>query len=329
MNAKRIQNLPGARKTAMPEFVQPQLATLVKEAPKGDEWLHELKFDGYRLLCHLHRGAVRLWTRNQKDWTAKFPGVVKALKALRVQSAILDAEIVAMDSSGRSSFQMLQQAIHKTAGKGLVLEVFDVIYLEGFSLTRTPLVERKRVLEELIATLKSNQVLRYSDHVEGNGPKFLQQACDFGIEGIVSKLADSPYESTRSHNWQKVKCLKRQEFVIAGYTLSDKGLPFSSLVLGVYEKGKLIYAGRVGTGFSNKLRADLKKTLDRIARPVKPFETIPKDPDLRRAIWTEPKLLGEVAFTEWTDEGVIRHPSFQGLREDKKATDVIREEPAS
>ena len=328
MNSKQIQNLPGARKTAMPEFVSPQLATLVKEAPKGNEWLHELKFDGYRLLCHVERSHVRLWTRNQKDWTDKFPSIVKALKTLRVQSAILDAEVVAMDSSGRSSFQMLQQAIHKTAGKGLVLEVFDVIYLEGFSLTRTPLVERKRVLEQLMSKVAGDRVLRYSDHVEGNGPKFLKQACDFGIEGIVSKLANSAYESTRSHNWQKVKCLKRQEFVIAGYTLSDKGLPFSSLVLGVYEKGKLIYAGRVGTGFSNKLRAELKKKLDRIGRPTKPFETIPKDPDLRRAVWAEPKLLGEVAFSEWTNENVIRHPSFQGLREDKKATDVVREEPA-
>jgi bifunctional non-homologous end joining protein LigD len=328
MTPKDLKNLPGARKTTMPEFVSPQLALLVKEAPRGNEWLHELKFDGYRLLCHLQRGHVRLWTRNRKDWTDKFPSVAKALQALRVQSAILDAEVVAMDSSGRSSFQSLQQAIHKSGGRGLVLEVFDLIYIEGFNIQRAPLVQRKGVLEQLIGSVRGDRVLRYSDHVEGNGAKFFKQACDFGLEGIVSKLADSPYESTRSHNWQKVKCLRRQEFVIAGYTLSDKGLPFSSLVLGVYEKGKLIYAGRVGTGFSNKLRADLKKTLDRIARPAKPFAEIPKDPDLRRAIWTEPKLVGEVEFTEWTHDNVIRHPSFQGLREDKKATDVVREEPA-
>jgi len=328
VDLKQLKNLPGARKARLPEFVSPQLATLVKEAPRGNEWLHELKFDGYRLLCHLQRGQVRLWTRNRKDWTDKFPNVAKALQALRVQSAILDAEVVAMDSSGRSSFQGLQQAIHKTGGRGLVLEVFDLIYIEGFNIQRTPLIQRKGVLAQLIGSVRSDRVLRYSDHVEGNGPKFFKQACDFGLEGIVSKLADSPYESTRSHNWQKVKCLRRQEFVIAGYTLSDKGLPFSSLVLGVYEKGKLIYAGRVGTGFSNKLRADLKKTLDRIARPAKPFAEIPKDPDLRRAIWTEPKLVGEVEFTEWTHDNVIRHPSFQGLREDKKATEVVREEPA-
>jgi bifunctional non-homologous end joining protein LigD len=328
MNPNQIKNLPGARKIAMPEFVSPQLATLVKEAPKGNQWLHELKFDGYRLLCFLNRGKVGLWTRNQKDWTDKFPTIVKALRGLKVQSAILDAEVVAMDSAGRSSFQMLQQAIHKTGGRGLVLEVFDLIYIEGFSITRTPLVERKQMLEQLIGTVRSDKVLRYSDHVEGNGPKFLKQACDFGIEGIVSKLADSQYESTRSHNWQKVKCLRRQEFVIAGYTLSDKGLPFSSLVLGVYEKGKLIYAGRVGTGFSTKLRADLKKMLDRIARPAKPFAEIPKDPDLRKAVWTEPKLVGEVEFSEWTHDNVIRHPSFKGMREDKKAPEVVREEPS-
>lgn len=327
MELKQLKNVPGARKAAMPEFVSPQLATLVKEAPKGNEWLHELKFDGYRLLCHLQRGQVRLWTRNRKDWTDKFPTIAKALHGLRVQSAILDAEVVAMDSSGRSRFQNLQQAIHKTGGRGLVLEVFDLIYIEGFNIQRAPLIERKRVLEAVIASVKNHDVLRYSDHVEGNGPKFFKQACDFGIEGIVSKLADSPYESTRSHSWQKVKCLRRQEFVIAGYTLSDKGLPFSSLVLGVYEKGKLIYSGRVGTGFSNKLRADLKNTLDRITRPTKPFAAIPVDPDLRRAVWVEPKLVGEVEFSEWTHDNVIRHPSFQGMREDKKATDVVREEP--
>ena len=171
-------------------------------------------------------------------------------------------------------------------------------------------------------------MLRYSDHVEGHGAKFLKQACELGIEGIVSKLANSTYDSIRSRNWQKIKCLRRQEFVIAGYTLSDKGLPFSSLVLGVYDKGKLIYAGRAGTGFSNQLRVELKKKLDRIARPTKPFAEIPRDPGLRRAVWAEPKLVGEVAFAEWTNEGIIRHPSFQGLREDKKAKEVIREDPS-
>jgi bifunctional non-homologous end joining protein LigD len=306
----------------------PQLATLVAQPPAGDQWLHELKFDGYRLLCHLNHKQVRLWTRNQKDWTAKFPGVAKALLGLKSKSAILDGEVVALDPSGRASFQKLQQSINKNAGAGLIFHAFDLIYLEGFSLTRVPLVDRKHALAELLLPLGAGGTLRYSDHVEGNGPAFFRQACEYGIEGIVSKLADSTYDSLRSRSWLKIKCLRRQEFVIAGYTLSDKGIPFSSLVLGVYDKGKLIYAGRAGTGFSNQLRAELKKKLDRLARPRMPFEQIPKDADLRKAVWAEPKLVGEVAFTEWTDEGVIRHPSFQGLREDKQPRDVVRENPS-
>jgi bifunctional non-homologous end joining protein LigD len=327
MNLKRLKNILGARKAAMPEFVSPQLATLVDKPPEGDEWLHELKFDGYRLLCHLNGKEFRFWTRNQNDWTTKFPSVGKTVKTLPVKSAILDGEIVALDPSGRASFQRLQQSIKGGSG-GLIFHIFDLIYIDGFSLTKTPLRERKAVLQELFESLDETSLLRYSDHVEGNGDQFFKQACKFGIEGIVSKHANSLYESTRSRNWLKIKCIKRQEFVIAGYTLSDKGLPFSSLILGFYEKGKLIFAGRAGTGFSNAQRVELKKMLDRIARPTKPFEQIPRDPDLRKAIWAEPKLVGEVAFTEWTDEGIIRHPSFQGLRADKKPRDVIREEPS-
>ena len=328
MNLKQIKNLPGARKAGIPEFVPPQLATLVDKPPSGDEWFHELKFDGYRLLCHLEGRQVRFWTRNRKDWTAKFANVGKAVKALPLKSAILDGEIVALDPSGRASFQRLQQTINKGGGAALIFNVFDLIYIDGFNLTRTPLRERKRVLAELLAPLSETGVLRYSDHIEGNGAAFFTEACKLGLEGIVSKLADSAYESTRNRNWMKSKCIKRQEFVIAGYTLSDKGIPFSSLILGVYDKGKLIYAGRAGTGYTNTMRVELKKKLDRMVVDKRPFAEIPKDPDLRRAVWTEPKLVGEVAFTEWTDEGVIRHPSFQGLREDKKPHEVVREEPA-
>ena len=311
----------------MPEFVPPQLATLVDKPPTGDEWFHELKLDGYRLLAHLDNGHVRFWTRNQNDWTAKFPALGKAVTSLRLKTAILDGEVVALDSSGRASFQRLQQSI-KGRSAGLIYHVFDLIYIEGYSLVKTPLRDRKSILAELLEPLGDKGVLRYSDHIEGNGAQFLKEACKYGLEGIVSKRGDSVYEFTRSRNWLKVKCLRRQEFVIAGYTLSDKGIPFSSLILGFYDKGKLIYAGRAGTGFSNQLRADLKKQLDRIARKERPFEQIPNDPGLRRAIWAEPKLVGEVAFSEWTDEGIIRHPSFQGLRQDKKPQEVVREEPA-
>jgi bifunctional non-homologous end joining protein LigD len=319
------KKISGARKAAMPNFVPPQLATLVSEAPMGDEWLHELKFDGYRMLAHVTPGEVRFWSRNGKDWTEKFANLIKVLKALPVKTAIFDGEVVVVDKKGRSSFQSLQQSMG-SSGATFVYQVFDVIYLDGYSLTRTTLVERKAVLESLLLPDKSKGQLRYSDHVLGNGEQFFNQACEYGIEGIISKRADSAYESTRNKNWLKVKCNKRQEFVIAGYTPSKKGFPgFGSLVLGVYDKGKLIYAGRVGTGFSIKQRLELQGKLDVIAQATMPFAVKPKDPGLRDAHWAKPKLVGEVEFTEWTADGSIRHPSFKGLRADKKATDVLRE----
>jgi bifunctional non-homologous end joining protein LigD len=321
-------SLRGARKAPMPEFISPQLATLQEEPPEGDQWLHELKFDGYRLLCHLDNGEARFWTRNQKDWTHKFTRLGQAFKEFPARKAILDGEVVAVDEHGRTSFQRLQQGL-KSGDTGFLFQIFDLIYLDDFILTATPLVERKRVLAELMASISEKSPLRYSDHIEGNGLEFFKQACQHKIEGIVSKLADSPYESTRSRSWVKVKCIKRQEFVIAGFTISEKGLPgFGALALGVYDEGELIYSGRVGTGFSIQQRIDLRKKLDQLVRASSPIAVLPKDPGLKRAIWVAPKLVGEVAFTEWTDEGVIRHPSFQGLREDKKAKDVVREEPA-
>jgi bifunctional non-homologous end joining protein LigD len=326
--ASQLQKLPGARKAPLPDFIPPQLATLVSAPPSGDAWLHELKFDGYRMVCHFNRGKTRFWSRNQKDWTEKFPNLSKALKALPATTAILDGEVVVVDKAGRTSFQKLQQSM-KGGAASFVFQIFDLVYLDGFNLTRVPLRERKALLEELLAAVAVKGPLRYSDHVAGNGDRFFKQACEYGIEGIVSKLADSVYESTRSRSWLKVKCIKRQEFVIVGYTPSKKDFPgFGSLILGVYEKGKLVYSGRVGTGFSIKQRLELQKKLDRISQPAMPFATKPKDPGLRDAHWARPELVAEVEFTEWTEEGSIRHPSFKGLREDKKAKDVVREEPA-
>ena len=329
---KRIdpKKLSGARKASMPDFLPPQLATLVSEPPAGDEWLHELKFDGYRMLCYLTRGKARFLSRNGKDWTEKFPNLLEALKKFPAATAILDGEIVILDKEGRSSFQRLQQAM-KNSSSPFIFEIFDVVYLDGFNITRTPLRERKALLEELLTSDKlkgTRGQLRYSDHVEGNGRQFFKQACEHGIEGIVSKLADSTYESTRNRNWLKTKCIKRQEFVIAGYTPSKKGFPgFGSLILGVYDKGKLVYSGRVGTGFSIKQRLELQKKLDRISHASMPCAVKPKDPGLREAHWAKPLLVAEVEFTEWTADDSIRHPSFKGLREDKKATEIVREEP--
>src|ERR1700730_5041445 len=323
-----LKKVAGARKAKLPAFVGPQLATLVKEPPAGDFWLHELKFDGYRMLCRIDRGKVTIWSRNEKEWTGKFVNVEQSVKQLPLTSAILDGEIVVVDAHGQSSFQKLQRAMGKSVNSGFVYEIFDLLYLDGYDLTRMPLQERKRLLKVLCAGGRGT--IRYSEHFEGNGDAFFKHACEYGIEGIVSKLADSTYDSTRNRSWLKVKCNKQQEFVIAGYTRSSKGLPgFGSLVLGVYEKGKLIYAGRVGTGFTFKQRSDLKKQLDKLSRQTSPLAVVPNGTGLRETKWTHPKMVAEVAFTEWTSDGSIRHPSFQGLREDKTPREVLREEPTS
>jgi bifunctional non-homologous end joining protein LigD len=335
LTAAQIKKVPGARKAAMPDFKAPQLATLVDKPPSGDEWLHELKFDGYRMVCHLSRGKARFWSRNGKDWTEKFPNLAAAVKELPVVNAILDGEVVIVDKAGRTSFQALQQSMGRGGDKApaFVYEIFDLIYLDGYSFTQTPLRERKSLLESLLGSVKSKaarSVLRYSDHVEGNGPQFFKVACKSGLEGIVSKLADSSYESTRTRSWLKTKCLKRQEFVIAGYTPSKKAFPgFGSLILGVFDKRKLVYTGRVGTGFSIKQRLEIQKKLDRISQPTMPFAEKPKDPGLRDAHWAKLQLVAEVEFTEWTADGSIRHPSFKGLREDKNPAEIIREEPSA
>ncbi|HXD30431.1 MAG TPA: non-homologous end-joining DNA ligase [Pyrinomonadaceae bacterium] len=319
-----LKNLRGARKAKLPEFISPQLATLVKAPPPGDDWLHELKFDGYRMLCRVERGKVRVWSRNGKEWTVKFPTVINAIKQLKVSSAMFDGEIMIVDAQGRSSFQKLQRAMAKSITKGFVYEVFDLLHLDGFDLTRVPLKKRKELLKELCG--EKRDLIRYSEHLEGNGDAFFKRACEYGIEGIVSKLANSTYASTRNRNWLKVKCNKEQEFIIVGYTASSKGMPgFGSLVLAVYEKNKLVYSGRVGTGFTIQSRTEIQKQLDKIARKASPLSSMPNEPDLRKAVWTEPKLVAQVAFAEWTDDGVIRHPSFQGLREDKKAKEVVKE----
>jgi len=328
MTVDKIEILHGARKAPIPNFTAPQLATLVKEPPAGDEWLHELKFDGYRMLCHIAGDKVRFWSRNGKDWTHKFPSLTKAVKTLPVKSAVIDGEVVIFERDGRPSFQKLQHALGSGSGGGFSFVTFDLIYLDGLDLTGVALEDRKLALKGLFDAKAVSGPLRYSDHVEGNGELFYSHACKTGIEGIVSKLRTSRYESVRSRNWLKVKCNRRQEFVIVGYIPSNKGLPgFGSLVLGVHEAGRLVYAGRVGTGFTMKQRVEIQQKLDKHSRATSPLSAVPNDPGLREAHWVEPKLVAEVSFIEWTSDGAIRHPSFQGLREDITPKQVRREEP--
>lgn len=323
-------DLPGARKASFPESLKPQLATLTTEVPQGEDWLHEIKFDGYRLLCMIDKGKLKLITRNGNDWTRKFPDIVRAVGSLSVKQAVLDGELVAMTREGVSDFQSLQNALSGGEQK-LVYYVFDMPYCAGYDVSRAPLTERKRLLRDLLAGASLPE-LKYSDHIRGNGQAVFDNACKLGMEGIVCKRADSPYEQKRSSHWVKVKCVKRQEFVVCGYT--DPGgsrSGFGALLLAYYDEDTLVYCGRVGTGFNEKLLRELYKRLSGMQVSKPPVSNPPKGAAGRGAHWISPELVAEVEFTEWTDEGMLRHPSFVGMREDKSARQVVRESvmPAS
>jgi bifunctional non-homologous end joining protein LigD len=320
--------LPGARKAPLPAKVAAQLATLVDAPPKGPEWLHEMKFDGYRILARLQDGRARLWSRSGKDWTSHFPSVAAAVEGLPVKSALLDGEVAIVLPSGTTSFQALQNAL---AGQGqgqLAYFVFDLLHLEGWSLAPAPLEARKGLLKNVLGPAVAGSPIRYSDHVEGSVEEFFAQACGLGIEGIVSKRRDAPYEPARSRSWLKIKCLQRQEFVIGGFTDPEGSrVGIGALLLGVHDgEGRLEFAGKVGTGFTAKVLDDLYKKLKAREQRDSPFAQA-RIPGITRAHWAKPELVGEVAFTEWTSDGRLRHPSFQGLRADKSPKDVVRERP--
>lgn len=304
---------------------KPQLATLVKDAPNGDEWLHEIKYDGFRIGCFIRSSGVRLITRNGKDWTTAFSQIAEAARKLKVRDALLDGEVCVVLPDGRTSFQALQNA----AGSGgtLVYFVFDLLALDGQSIGPMPLEERKARLRKLLGARKTGRV-RYAEHVEGRGADFFQAACRTGLEGIISKRRDQPYREGRSSDWVKTKCTNRQEFVIGGFT-EPQGMRagLGALLIGYYNRGKLVPAGKVGTGFSHKFAVDLRKRLDALEQKSCPFEPPPARAISRGAHWVKPVLVCEVEFTEWTSDGNIRHPSFQGLRADKNPLEVVREKP--
>ena len=322
--------IPGARKAPLPATVKAQLATLVDEPPTGDDWLHEMKFDGYRILARLHGGQARLMSRNGKDWTGQFPTVAAAVAALPVRNALLDGEVAVVLASGNTSFQALQNALTAADQGALAYFLFDLVHLETVSLARAPLEERKTLLKDLLSAPPAGSPLRYSDHVAGSGREFYAQACTMGVEGIVSKRRDAPYQTGRSKSWLKTKCLLRQEFVIGGYTDPEGSrVGLGSLLIGVHDaEGGLDFAGKVGTGFSSKLLLELRRRLTALEQPKSPFKQA-RIPGVTRAHWVRPELVGEVEFTEWTLDGRLRHPSFQGLREDKSPRDVVRERPRS
>jgi bifunctional non-homologous end joining protein LigD len=316
----------GARKAPMPRELLPELATLVDDVPPGDEWLHEIKFDGYRLLVFIDGGKVRMLTRKANDWTDRFTGLVPSFKSLPAKKAIMDGELVIVAPNGTTSFQMLQNVLNNDRHDEMVFYAFDLLYLDGMDLRGIPLADRKEALRALLGGDTEGRV-RYSDHVVGNGKAFHAQACRLGLEGIISKRADSRYTSKRAKDWLKVKCQRRQEFVIGGWT-DPKGsrTGFGSLILGFYRGDELVHAGRVGTGFNDELLRGLHKRLKKLAVERSPFSNYGQRRAPRDVHWVKPELVGEVAFTEWTDEGILRHPTFQGLREDKSAREVVRED---
>jgi len=315
----------GGRAGPLPDFVRPQLATLVTEAPAGEGWLHETKFDGFRILCRVDHGTVTLFTRTAQDWTARFPSVAEAVARLPVKTAWLDGEVTVVMEDGRTSFAALQNHATLPPGGAVVYFVFDLLYLDGRSLAGLPLDDRKQALSALISNRAQEGPVRFATHIQGNGPEVFAKACRLGLEGIVSKRSDRPYTAGRSADWLKTKCTRRQEFVIGGFTDPQGARTgLGALLVGVFEDGRLRYAGKVGTGFSQANATALRKRLDKLTRTASPFSP-PAKPTPKSVHWVQPKLLAEIAFSEMTSDGKLRHPSFQGLREDKPAGEVVRE----
>ena len=318
--ARPAQLSQAPRRTA-PKEIRPQLATLADRAPAGDEWLHEMKLDGYRILARLAKKRVELWTRAGQDWTGRFPDTARELLAIGAADAWIDGELAVLMPDGTTSFAAMQNAGALPSGARLVYYAFDLLHWDGRDLRGLPLEERKRALE---AVLPASETLRYSQHVVGEGERFFAEACRMALEGVISKRRTARYREGRSTDWLKVKCVREQELVIGGFT-EPKGARegIGALLVGVYDaSGALQYAGKVGTGFGATVARDLRRRLGALVRAERPFSDAKGIP---RATWVEPRLVAQVRFTEWTRDGRLRHPAFVGLREDKEAREVARE----
>ena len=314
------------------DFVEPMKAKSAAAPPYDGHWLYEVKFDGFRVLAVKNGRDVELWSRNRKRLDERFPSVAQAVAKLPAKSCVIDGEVCALNAEGRSSFQMLQNAAD--ASTPVVYYVFDALFEGAEDLRPLPLTERKTRLEEIL--LKAVDPIRPSLFFTENAQEVLDKMRAAGAEGGIAKRKDSPYETgARSGAWVKIKFHKGQEFVIAGYTLPRKSRKyFGALILGYYEGKRLVFAGRVGTGFNDKsLKAIFAKLkalqtdtpeIDEVKEPSRRWR--PKGWKASDARWVKPKLVAQIQFTEWTEEGILRHPSFLGLRDDKKAGDVVREE---
>jgi bifunctional non-homologous end joining protein LigD len=321
--------IEGAVKAPIPEALRPQLATLIDTPPDGDDWSYEIKVDGYRMLTRIDRDdvkPVRIFTRNGLDWTKNFGKQCESFEQLDVQSAWIDGEATVLDSCGIPSFQALQNAFDANRPQAIVFFLFDLPYLNGFDLRKVPLVQRRALLRALIEKA-DDEIVRFSEDFALDAESLFQSACKMGLEGIVGKRLDSHYVSTRSRAWVKLRCRRRQEFVIGGYTEpSGSRLAFGALALGVYdEEGKLRYCGRVGTGFDTETLGALKQALDERETKRMPFAEMPSERSRTPVHWVRPELVAECEFSEWTSEGIVRQASFIGLRRDKPAREIVRE----
>jgi bifunctional non-homologous end joining protein LigD len=321
---------PGSTYT-LPSWVEPQLATLTHERFSDPEWIYERKLDGERCLAFCGPDGVSLKSRSSHEITTTFPEIAGALTAQRHGDLVADGEIVTFDGA-QTRFERLQRRLGVASPSQRLLEdipvyyyLFDVLYADGHDIRAQPLTERKRLLAGLV---DFRDRLRFTEHREGDGKAFWTQACADGWEGLIAKRADAPYLAGRTRNWLKFKCENAQEFVIGGYTDPQRSrVGFGALLLGYYDSGgDLVYAGKVGTGFDNRTLQHLHAVLARLERESGPF-TKGHLPSPRGVHWVTPRLVGQVAFSEWTDDGELRHPRFQGLRDDKDPRDVVREVP--